>query len=467
MMSSVDDNHCPLAADGPNVTLTMRLLMQGKEVGSIIGRGGSTVKKFREESQAKINISDSSCPERIVTVTGSPDAIHKAFKMITDKFEEDLSSTVTSPTAPKPPVTLRLIVPASQCGSIIGKGGKKIQEIREGSRASIQVASEMLPSSTERAVTVSGTPEAITKAIYQVCCVMLESPPKGATIPYRPKPASTPVMPLGAQVRSFHSYSTFFVLCFYLQPIALQNLQGTFGIAPHHHHHHPELHQIALHHQQPSFAFPGQSPFTPAGALAPLTAAPNVPAAQTTQEITIPNTLIGCVIGKGGSKIQEIRNVSGATIKINNLQEGNTERSVTITGTPEAVTFAQYLISASLEIAKGMPSTLPTSLSSTTVSPFPTSPSHLSSTPSSLSLNGTFPPVLSALSSTATLPPGMSTDTITTSTSPSDLLASLQVTNFLKATPLMDWGSLSNSVYTSKLRSTANNSSGSKKFTPY
>ncbi|PIK45907.1 putative poly(rC)-binding protein 3, partial [Apostichopus japonicus] len=216
-----------------------------------------------------------------------------------------------------------------------------------GSRASIQVASEMLPSSTERAVTVSGTPEAITKAIYQVCCVMLESPPKGATIPYRPKPASTPVMLQGAQVGNSHGFNT-------MQdpdwPIQLQNLQGTFGIAPHHHHHHPELtklHQIALHHQQPSFAFPGQSPFTPAGALAPLTATgPNVQAAQTTQEITIPNTLIGCVIGKGGSKIQEIRNVSGATIKINNLQEGNTERSVTITGTPEAVTFAQYLISA-------------------------------------------------------------------------------------------------------------------------
>ncbi|PIK57393.1 putative poly(rC)-binding protein 3-like isoform X6, partial [Apostichopus japonicus] len=89
MMSSVDDNHVQLAAgDGPNVTLTMRLLMQGKEVGSIIGRGGNTVKKFREESKAKINISDSSCPERIVTVTGSPEAIHKAFQMITDKFEE-------------------------------------------------------------------------------------------------------------------------------------------------------------------------------------------------------------------------------------------------------------------------------------------------------------------------------------------------------------------------------------------
>ena len=40
--------------------------------------------------------------------------------------------------------------------------------------ATIQVASEMLPNSTERAVTVSGTSESITKCIYQICCVMME-----------------------------------------------------------------------------------------------------------------------------------------------------------------------------------------------------------------------------------------------------------------------------------------------------
>lgn len=34
----------------------------------------------------------------------------------------------------KPPVTLRLVIPASQCGSLIGKGGAKIKEIREVSR---------------------------------------------------------------------------------------------------------------------------------------------------------------------------------------------------------------------------------------------------------------------------------------------------------------------------------------------
>lgn len=185
-----------LPNDGPSVTLTIRLIMQGKEVGSIIGKKGDNIKKFREESGAKINISDGSCPERIVTVTGPTDAIFKAFNLICKKFEEN---NPNSGTVPKPPITLRLIVPASQCGSLIGKGGSKIKEIREVTGASIQVASEMLPSSTERAVTLSGTSESITQCIYHICCVMMESPPKGATIPYRPKPAMPPVIFAGGQ----------------------------------------------------------------------------------------------------------------------------------------------------------------------------------------------------------------------------------------------------------------------------
>lgn len=55
-----------------------------------------------------------------------------------------------------------------------GKGGSKIKEIREVTGCSIQVASEMLPNSTERAVTLTGTSDAITQCIHQICCVMLE-----------------------------------------------------------------------------------------------------------------------------------------------------------------------------------------------------------------------------------------------------------------------------------------------------
>ena len=77
-------------------------------------------------------------------------------------------------TSTRPPITFRMIVPASQCGSLIGKGGSKIREIREVTGASIQVASEMLPNSTERAVTISGGSEAITQCVYHICCVMSE-----------------------------------------------------------------------------------------------------------------------------------------------------------------------------------------------------------------------------------------------------------------------------------------------------
>lgn len=43
---------------------------------------------FCFQSGAKINISDGSCPERIVTVIGSRNAIFKAFTLICKKFEE-------------------------------------------------------------------------------------------------------------------------------------------------------------------------------------------------------------------------------------------------------------------------------------------------------------------------------------------------------------------------------------------
>ena len=49
------------------------------------------------------------------------------------------------------------MVPASQCGSLIGKGGSKIKDIREVTGASVQVASELLPNSTERTVTIGKT----------------------------------------------------------------------------------------------------------------------------------------------------------------------------------------------------------------------------------------------------------------------------------------------------------------------
>ncbi|XP_051871441.1 poly(rC)-binding protein 3 isoform X4 [Pristis pectinata] len=331
-----------VAEGGLNVTLTIRLLMHGKEVGSIIGKKGETVKKMREESSARINISEGSCPERIVTITGPTDAIFKAFSMIANKFEEDINASMTNSTvASKPPVTLRLVVPASQCGSLIGKGGSKIKEIRETTGAQVQVAGDMLPNSTERAVTISGTPDAIIQCVKQICVVMLESPPKGATIPYRPKPASAPVIFAGGQVRADNilaSAGNHSILAHH-QPAPAYTVQGQYAIP------HPDLtklHQLAMQH----------TPFTPLGQTTPGFPGLDATGQTSSHELTIPNDLIGCIIGRQGSKINEIRQMSGAQIKIANATEGSTERQITITGSPANISLAQYLINASLEMAK-------------------------------------------------------------------------------------------------------------------
>lgn len=71
-------------------------------------------------------------------------------------------------------IVIKLIIPASQCGSLIGKGGSKIKEIRGSSGASIQVSSDLLANSTERAVTMTGTKDSVIQCLYHICCVMLE-----------------------------------------------------------------------------------------------------------------------------------------------------------------------------------------------------------------------------------------------------------------------------------------------------
>ncbi|XP_036863090.1 poly(rC)-binding protein 2 isoform X11 [Manis pentadactyla] len=362
---------------GLNVTLTIRLLMHGKEVGSIIGKKGESVKKMREESGARINISEGNCPERIITLAGPTNAIFKAFAMIIDKLEEDISSSMTNSTAAsRPPVTLRLVVPASQCGSLIGKGGCKIKEIRESTGAQVQVAGDMLPNSTERAITIAGIPQSIIECVKQICVVMLEtlsqSPPKGVTIPYRPKPSSSPVIFAGGQDRySTGSDSASFP---HTTPSMCLNpdLEGPPLELT-------KLHQLAM--QQSHFPMThGNTGFS---------AGLDASAQTTSHELTIPNDLIGCIIGRQGAKINEIRQMSGAQIKIANPVEGSTDRQVTITGSAASISLAQYLINVSLENAK--PSSQAASV---------TIPDHLSinlsqpSTPSSSSSSSTTTPSL-------------------------------------------------------------------------
>lgn len=83
----------------------------------------------------------------------------------------------------------------------------------------------------------------------------------------------------------------------------------------------------------------------------------NPPQQLQTQQIYIPNDLVGCIIGKGGSKINEIRHMSASQIKIMEpgavgvsvngapaQPGGEGERLVVITGQPANISMAVQLL---------------------------------------------------------------------------------------------------------------------------
>lgn len=63
--------------------------------------------------------------------------------------------------------------------------------------------------------------------------------------------------------------------------------------------------------------------------------------------------MVGCIIGKGGSKISDIRRLSGSRISIAKVpHDGTGERMFTIYGTAEANERALYLLYGQLESEK-------------------------------------------------------------------------------------------------------------------
>jgi hypothetical protein len=107
--------------------------------------------------------------------------------LIYNKMEERKESKTSEKAfSTKDGVALHLILPSSQCGSLIGKGGSKIKKIREKTGATINIASGFLPGSTERSVRVGGSRDAVTQCVYHICFVALENPTKGTNVQYQP-----------------------------------------------------------------------------------------------------------------------------------------------------------------------------------------------------------------------------------------------------------------------------------------
>lgn len=74
---------------------------------------------------------------------------------------------------------------------------------------------------------------------------------------------------------------------------------------------------------------------------------------QTTTQVTIPKDLAGSIIGKGGERIRQIRQRSGASIKIDDPLPGSNDRIITISGNQSQINFAQFLLQESVRQYSG------------------------------------------------------------------------------------------------------------------
>ncbi|KAG6334771.1 hypothetical protein ID866_4323 [Astraeus odoratus] len=238
------------------------------------------------------------------SIPGNPERILNAFGLIVRRINDEPFDVPSVPGSRA--VTIKFMIPNSRMGSVIGKQGCKIKEIQDASGARLNASEGMLPGSTERVLSVAGVADAIHIATYYIGNILIEAQERMPSIShssYRPSSYSRRVPPYTGS-----SY-----------------VPGYTSSQPY-----------VPHSQQP-------------------------PQQLQTQQIYIPNDLVGCIIGKGGSKINEIRHLSASQIKI--MEPGTSlngapssgsegERLVVITGQPANIQMAVQLLYHRLEQEK-------------------------------------------------------------------------------------------------------------------
>lgn len=177
-------------APGPDDSV-FRYLCKVKQIGSIIGKGGENVKQLRVDTHAIIRIGESvrGCDERVVAIFSTSketnsygdtnvcpaqDALLRIHVMLTSDEIMDENSDMSGLV-----VTARLLVPTDQIGCLIGKGGHIIQGLRTDTGAQIRILTDLLPAcamSGDELLVVSGQPPVVKKALLLLTSRLRDNP---------------------------------------------------------------------------------------------------------------------------------------------------------------------------------------------------------------------------------------------------------------------------------------------------
>ncbi|KAL4890763.1 hypothetical protein BDV59DRAFT_183589 [Aspergillus ambiguus] len=312
--------------------LTLRAIVSSKEAGIIIGKAGKNVADLRDETGVKAGVSKvvPGVHDRVLTVTGPLEGTAQAYALVAKGLLEGAPQMgmggIVSNNGTHP---VRLLISHNQMGTIIGRQGLKIKHIQDASGVRMVAQKEMLPQSTERIVEVQGTPEGIQKAVWEIGKCLIDDWQRGTgTILYNPA--------VRASVGSG----------------SVNNMGNGYGSRPYNR----TGNGADFSDQSGSYSRRSNSDADRSGFPMVTEEGEEIQ----TQNISIPADMVGCIIGRAGSKITEIRRSSGARISIAKAPHDETgERMFTIMGSAAANEKALYLLYENLEAEKTRRSQLP------------------------------------------------------------------------------------------------------------
>ncbi|KAK6456332.1 uncharacterized protein RJT20DRAFT_128186 [Scheffersomyces xylosifermentans] len=301
--------------------INYRVLVSAKESGCLIGQNGQVIDSIRAETNTKAGISrlQPGSHERILTVSGTLDDCAKALSYFAQALCDSAIETYnffplkqlsSNPCVEGETTILRLLIPNSQMGTLIGSKGLRIQQIQSKYNISMIASKSFLPGSNERLVELQGTVDDLYDSLRIISRCLIED---------------------------------------------FSSIVGTNYYVPRGHHY------TNNNAGAPSRGGLGTSGTT-GSREAPISAGPGGVAAAgsfrrggvpqhhiTSTSLSFPNDIVGALIGKNGSRIQGVRKVSGATIGISEEVEGKSERIFTLSGSTHAVEKAKELLYHNLE----------------------------------------------------------------------------------------------------------------------
>ena len=249
--------------------------------------------------------------------------------------------------------TIRLLISHNLMGTVIGRQGLKIKHIQDTSGVRMVASKEMLPSSTERSVEVQGTVQGIETAIMEIGRCLLEDWERGqGTILYQPglETVGAGVLAAGGEGGLLPQGGRRISTAIGAPSTLMSGSNTRRGAGA------PMMSHAGLVATMNGNGMSAAAAVNPGGKLVtPTTNGAMIPAQAVdgdlrVQNISIPSDMVGCIIGKGGSKITEIRRISGSRISIAKVPHDESgERMFTIQGTAESNEKALFLLYNSLE----------------------------------------------------------------------------------------------------------------------